>query len=70
MMQVLVAEDDMTSRTILAAILAKWGYDPLVAEDGGKAWEIQSSLSHHPDRQGGKGRNWVCYSTPDKREKE
>jgi len=40
MMQVLVAEDDMTSRTILAAILAKWGYDPLVAEDGGKAWEI------------------------------
>jgi len=39
-MQVLVAEDDITSRTILAAILAKWGYDPLVVEDGSSAWEI------------------------------
>lgn len=39
-MQVLVAEDDITSRTILAAILSKWGYDPLVVEDGSSAWEI------------------------------
>jgi len=38
-MKILVAEDDRTSRSLLAAMVAKWGYDPLVTEDGGAAWE-------------------------------
>jgi len=38
-MRILVAEDDLTSRRILTAILIKWGYDPIVTEDGAAAWE-------------------------------
>ena len=38
-MRILIAEDDFTSRTILTAILAKWGYDPLPVNDGEAAWE-------------------------------
>jgi len=38
-MRILVAEDDFTSRSILTAILKKWGYDPLVTEDGTAAWD-------------------------------
>jgi diguanylate cyclase (GGDEF)-like protein len=38
-MRILVAEDDFTSRSILVAILKKWGYDPLVTENGTAAWE-------------------------------
>jgi two-component system cell cycle response regulator len=37
-MKVLVAEDDCTSRSMLAAMVARWGYDPLITEDGGAAW--------------------------------
>ncbi|MGD9973266.1 MAG: response regulator [Desulfatirhabdiaceae bacterium] len=36
-MKVLIAEDDLTSRTILKAILAKWGYDVEVTADGKSA---------------------------------
>jgi two-component system cell cycle response regulator len=39
-MRVLIAEDDLTSRSILTAMLKKWGYDPVVTEDGGTAWSI------------------------------
>ncbi|OPY12780.1 MAG: Response regulator PleD [Syntrophus sp. PtaB.Bin138] len=39
-MKVLIAEDDSTSRRILTAILKKWGYDPVVTEDGQAAWDI------------------------------
>jgi two-component system, cell cycle response regulator len=39
-MKILVAEDDLTSRRILAAVLKKCGFDPVVAEDGGAAWDI------------------------------
>jgi two-component system, cell cycle response regulator len=39
-MQILVAEDDATSRTILTALLIKWDYDPVVVSDGQEAWEI------------------------------
>jgi two-component system, cell cycle response regulator len=39
-MQILVAEDDVTSRTILIAILRKWGFDPVAADDGNRAWRI------------------------------
>jgi two-component system, cell cycle response regulator len=38
--KVLVAEDDVTSRSILAAVLTKCGFDPVVVEDGGAAWVI------------------------------
>jgi diguanylate cyclase (GGDEF)-like protein len=39
-MRILIAEDDPTSRTILEAILIKWGYDPVVTNDGSAAWDV------------------------------
>jgi diguanylate cyclase (GGDEF)-like protein len=39
-MRVLIAEDDFTSRNILTAILKKWGYDPVVTNDGAAAWDV------------------------------
>ena len=42
-MRILIAEDDVTSRTILAAILQKWGYDPVTVGDGIAAWSIMQS---------------------------
>jgi diguanylate cyclase (GGDEF)-like protein len=44
--KVLIAEDDRTSRKLLAAMVAKWGYDPLVAEDGGEAWNALQQPGH------------------------
>ena len=37
-MQILIAEDDFTSRAMLTAVLRKWGYDPVPAENGTKTW--------------------------------
>jgi DNA-binding response OmpR family regulator len=39
-MRVLVADDDVTSRSILGAVLRKWGHVPVVVEDGLAAWEV------------------------------
>jgi len=39
-MQILIAEDDITSRNILGAILRKWGHEPIAVEDGIEAWHI------------------------------
>ena len=39
-MRILIAEDDLTSRTILQAILAKWGFTTVTAGDGLAAWTI------------------------------
>ena len=39
-MQILIADDDLTSRSMLVAISKKWGYTPIVAEDGEAAWQI------------------------------
>lgn len=39
-MKLLIAEDDSTSRTMLAAIAGKWGYEPIAVEDGEAAWTI------------------------------
>ncbi len=39
-MKILLAEDDFTTRSMLAAILKKWGYDPVVCEDGHAAWNV------------------------------
>ena len=38
-MQVLIAEDDMVSRSMLEAMLKKWDYDVTVARDGDEAWQ-------------------------------
>ena len=38
-MRVLIGEDDLTSRTMLAAILRKWGYHPVVTSDGNATWD-------------------------------
>jgi len=37
--KILIAEDDFTSRGILTAILKKWGFDPVVTDNGGAAWD-------------------------------
>ncbi|WP_027855997.1 GGDEF domain-containing response regulator [Marinobacterium jannaschii] len=39
-MKLLIADDDLTSRTILASVTRKWGFDPVEAEDGLKAWQL------------------------------
>ena len=44
-MRVLVADDDRTSRTLLAAMVSRWGHDAVVAADGAAAWEALQ----HPD---------------------
>ncbi|MCX7016680.1 MAG: response regulator transcription factor [Candidatus Sumerlaeota bacterium] len=37
-MRILIAEDDLTSRRLLEAMLTKWDYDVVVACDGAQAW--------------------------------
>lgn len=39
-MRILIADDDLTARTILTGILKKWEYDVLVAKDGLEAWNM------------------------------
>ena len=39
-MKILVAEDDLVTRRILEAYLAKWGYEAVVAADGQEAWRL------------------------------
>ena len=39
-MKLLIAEDDLTSRTILTSVVHKWGYKPVAVEDGEAAWQI------------------------------
>ena len=39
-MNILIADDDATNRTILLKFLEKWGYTVTVATDGAQAWEI------------------------------
>lgn len=39
-MRILVAEDDLTSSSILIALLTRWGYEPIAVENGNAAWEI------------------------------
>ncbi len=39
-MQILIADDDLTSRKLLEGRLKKWGYDVVSAGDGKEAWEI------------------------------
>jgi len=39
-MKILIAEDDATTRTLLARTLESMGHEVIVAEDGKQAWEI------------------------------
>jgi two-component system cell cycle response regulator len=38
-MRILIADDESVSRRMLHALLGKWGYDVVTAEDGDAAWE-------------------------------
>ena len=38
-MKILIAEDDITSRSLLKHMLAEWGYEVVVTKDGNEAWE-------------------------------
>jgi diguanylate cyclase (GGDEF)-like protein len=38
--KVLIAEDDMVSRRLLEATLARWGYDVVITRDGMEAWQV------------------------------
>lgn len=42
-MRVLIADDDVTSRLMMEAIVSKLGHECLVANDGSRAWELLSS---------------------------
>lgn len=39
-LKLLIAEDDITTRTILEGVTLNWGYDPIVVEDGEAAWDV------------------------------
>ena len=39
-MQILIADDDLTSRTILGSLFKKWGYDLLIVNDAQDAWQV------------------------------
>jgi two-component system cell cycle response regulator len=39
-MKVLIADDSATSRAMLRAFLARWGYEVVMAEDGAEAWDL------------------------------
>jgi len=39
-MKLLIADDDLTSRTILAAVTRKWGYESIAVADGELAWQV------------------------------
>ena len=39
-MKLLIAEDDLTSRTMLTAVTRKWGFEPVAVEDGEAAWQV------------------------------
>jgi len=38
-MRILIAEDDLTSRTLLTAVLQKSGHEVFATCDGAEAWE-------------------------------
>src|SRR5712692_8878504 len=39
-MKILIAEDDLVSRRMLQATLARWGYEVITACDGIQAWAL------------------------------
>lgn len=45
-LKILLADDDSITRTLLARLLTRWGYDVVLASDGLEAME---ALAHHPE---------------------
>jgi two-component system, cell cycle response regulator len=43
--KILVAEDDLTSRTLLKTILTSWGFEVSAVADGEEAWQVLSGAS-------------------------
>jgi len=39
-LKILIAEDDLTTRTIMSAVVTHWGFESIEAEDGEVAWQI------------------------------
>jgi diguanylate cyclase (GGDEF)-like protein len=39
-MKLLIADDDLTSRVLLENLTRKWGWEPIVVEDGEAAWDV------------------------------
>jgi DNA-binding response OmpR family regulator len=39
-MKILIAEDDLVSRTVLSRMLVKWGHEVVETVDGGAAWKV------------------------------
>ncbi|MCK4841049.1 MAG: SpoIIE family protein phosphatase [Methylococcales bacterium] len=39
-MKLLIAEDELISRTLLGGITQKWGYEVILTEDGEEAWQV------------------------------
>ncbi|MFT5658403.1 MAG: two-component system cell cycle response regulator [Gammaproteobacteria bacterium] len=39
-MKLLIAEDDLTSRTMLKAVTRRWDYEPITVDDGEAAWQL------------------------------
>ncbi len=44
-MQILIAEDDVTSRVMLTMLLRKWSFDPLAVNNGGQAWNLLKHMA-------------------------
>ena len=47
-MKILIAEDDLTSRRILEAILKKWEYEVVSVQDGTEAWKAVEASDPPP----------------------
>lgn len=47
-MRILTAEDDFASRILLDAVLTKWGYEVVQANDGEAAWQLLSAENAPP----------------------
>ena len=45
-MKILIAEDDPIPRRVLEANLLEWGYEVMVASDGGEAWRSFNNPRH------------------------
>src|SRR5215831_5515349 len=43
-MRILIADDDDTSRLLLRALVARFGHECLVAQDGSQAWELLAAV--------------------------
>lgn len=43
--QVLIAEDDLISRMMLSSVIEKWGYEPIIVDNGESALEILTGVS-------------------------